>query len=144
MNAPIFGTKTFGFKTPLPPGRHIVNAARAFAGHPFMSAPDRAACFDCVTLISALTGEDISVDWVRKGGRLPFIPLALDTALPGDLLVLMDCDHWLMAVMTEGFGIDDPRARIFTVRRCRAAAEVWLTPTLKDSLISAYQLPVKG
>jgi len=67
---------TFGFKTPVPPGRRIVDAARAFAGHPFISAPERADCFDCVTLVSALTGQDISADWVRHGGRLPFVAIA--------------------------------------------------------------------
>ena len=49
-----------------------------------------------------------------------------------------------MAVMTEGQGLDDPRARLFTVRHCRAAAEMWLTPALKDALVSAYRLPVEG
>ena len=135
---------TFGFKTQCPPGRRIVHAIRAFAGHPVISAPDRAACFDCVTLITALTGCDIPADWVRSGGSLPFPAIPLEAAVPGDLLVLMDQDRWLMAVMTEGQGLDDPRARLFTVRHCRAAAEMWLTPALKDALVSAYRLPVEG
>jgi len=132
---------TFGFKTQTPPGRRVVDAVRKFTGHPYISAPDRAACFDCVTLITALTGYDIAPDWVRSGGRLPFAAIPFEAAIPGDLLVLMDHDHWLMAVMTEGSGLDDPRARLFTVRRCRAAAEMWLTPALKDSLVSTYRLP---
>ncbi len=135
---------TFGFKTPVPPGRRIVDAARAFAGHPYISSPDRAACFDCVTLVTALTGQDIAADWVRHGGRLPFVSIALEAAVPGDLLVLMDRDHWLMAILTEGHGVDDPRARLFTVRRCRAAAEAWLTPALRHSLVSACRLPMEG
>jgi hypothetical protein len=135
---------TFGFKTQPLPGRRVVSAARAFAGHPYISAPGRARCFDCVALITALTGYDIPPGWVRSGGNLPFAPIPLEAALPGDLLVLKDQDHWLMAVMTEGSGLDDPRARLFTVRRCRAAAEMWLTPALKDALVSAYRLPVEG
>ena len=134
---------TFRFRTPVPPGLRIVDAARAFAGHPFISSPDRAACFDFVTLVTALTGQDIPADWVRHGGRLPFVAIGLEAAVPGDLLVLMDRDHWLMAVLTEGDGIDDPRARMFTVRRCRAAAEMWLTPAFRETLISAYRLPVE-
>ncbi len=135
---------TFGFKTQSRPGRRIVGAARAFAGHPYMSAPDRHLCFDCVTLVTALTGQDIAADWVQLGGRLPFAPIPLEAALPGDLVVLADQDHWLMAVMTEGSGLDDPRARLFTVRRCRAAAEIWLTPALRGALVCAYRLPDEG
>lgn len=135
---------TFGFKTPVPPGRRIVDAARTFAGHPFISAPERADCFDCITLISALTGHDIPADWVRHGGRLPFVAIALEAAVPGDLLVLMDRDHWLMAILSDGHGVGDPRARLFTVRRCRAAAEMWLTPAFRENLISAYRLPIEG
>lgn len=135
---------TFGFKTPLPPGRRIVDAARAFAGHPYVSSPDRAACFDCVTLVTALTGQNLPADWVRHGGRLPFVAIALEAAVPGDLLVLMDRDDWLMAILSAGHGVDDPRARLFTVRRCRAAGETWLMPALRHSLISAYRLPTEG
>jgi hypothetical protein len=135
---------TFGFKTQSPPVRRVVDAVRAFAGHPYISAPGRAQCFDCVALVTALTGYGISPDWVHFGGRLPFAPVPLEAAVPGDLLVLKDQDHWLMAVMTEGLSLDDPRARLFTVRRCRAAAEMWLTPALKDSLVSAYRLPMEG
>jgi len=135
---------TFGFKTPLPPGRRIVDAARAFTGHPYISSPERADCFDCVTLITAVTGQDIPADWVHHGGRLPFIAIALEAAVPGDLLVLMDRDHWLMAILSAGHGVDDPRARLFTVRRCRAASETWLTPAFRNSLISAYRLPTEG
>lgn len=112
--------------------------------HPFISSPDRAACFDCTTLVSVITGQNIGADWVHHGGRLPFVAIGLEAAVPGDLVVLKDTDRWLMAVLTAGHGVDDPRARIFTVRHCRAAAESWLTPALKDSLISAYRLPVKG
>jgi len=135
---------TFGFKTRILPGRKIVDAIRAFAGHPYISGPERARCFDCVTLVTALTGYDIAPDWVQSGGQLPFAPIPLCAAVPGDLLVLLDRDHWLMAVMTEGCGLDDPRARLFTVRRCRAAAEMWLTPALKAALVSAYRLPLEG
>ena len=62
--------------------------ALQFSGHAFISSPKREECFDSAALLTALTGEEISGDWMETGDRLPFEPIPTHKARVGDVVVI--------------------------------------------------------
>lgn len=114
---------------PVARGPAIVATAKRFDRHPYVAAPDRGKCFDCVALINMLSGADVPENWMRDGGRLPFDVIDPPDARPGDLVTF--CMPWPqnphhVAILTRGEGVDDPCAQVFGPWFGHATATCWL------------------
>lgn len=121
----------------------LIQGARRYLARPYRTAPERAACFDCVAFVNDLTGAQIAPAWMEDGGDVPFTPICVTAARPGDILIFRmpwQARPWHMAVMTAGRSVDDQRARLIGPYYGHACVEAWIAPMWRRHLVRAVRV----